>query len=76
MSAVRLRTQYLVISQDGQWRVSRHGKLYGPYPTQAAAVRSAGDVARASSLNDHHSEVLTKQADGTMRVEWTYGLDP
>jgi hypothetical protein len=56
--------------------VSRHGKLYGPYPTQAAAVRSAGDVARASSLNDHHSEVLTKQADGTMRVEWTYGLDP
>lgn len=76
MSAVRLRTQYLVISQDGQWHVSRHGKLYGPYPSQAAAVRGAIEVAQASSLNHRHSEVLSKQADETMRVEWTYGLDP
>jgi hypothetical protein len=76
MTRPRNKTQYLVVRHEGRWCVSRHGKLFGPYDTQAAAIRSAIDAAQASSLNDRHSQVLTRDANGTVRVEWTYGADP
>ena len=69
------RTRYVVVHHEGCWRVSRHGRMYGPYPTQEVAIRSAIDVAYASGLNDRPSQVLIREPDGTDRIAWTFGID-
>lgn len=69
------KTQFFVIPHQGRWRVSRRGKMYGPFPTQEVAIRSAIDVAHASGLNERPSQVLIREADGTYRVAWTFGID-
>lgn len=38
--------------------------------------RGAIDGAQLSSLNNRHSQVTTQEADGTQRVERTFGDDP
>ena len=70
------RTQYVVVAHEGRWHVRRHGKLFGPFPSQAIATCKAVDVAQASSLNDRPSQVLTEEAGGACRVEWTFGDHP
>lgn len=70
------RTQYVVIHHQGQWKISFEGKLYGPYDTQAAAIRKAVDAAHEAGKKGHDSQVLIQGTDNKFRTEWTYGHDP
>jgi hypothetical protein len=67
--------QYVVESEGGTWLVRRDGRHYGPYADRGAAIRQAIDAARTSGRNDWRAEVLSRLEDGTLRVEWTYGID-
>lgn len=70
------RAQYFVVLQQNEWKISFEGKHYGPYSTQAAAIRSAVDAAYASGKNGHDAQVLVQGANNQFRTEWTYGHDP
>jgi hypothetical protein len=39
------RTQFIVVRDQGQWKISLNGVHYGPYATQRDAVRAAVDAA-------------------------------
>ena len=75
MASRKPRIQYFVMLHEGQWKVRRYGKLYGPYPTQEAAIRIATDVAQRSGKNDRPAQVMFQDQDGEFRAEWTFGLD-
>ena len=38
-------TNYVVVRDQGQWKISLDGVHYGPYPTQRDAVRAAVEAA-------------------------------
>ncbi|MBV8686248.1 MAG: DUF2188 domain-containing protein [Alphaproteobacteria bacterium] len=67
------RVQYFVVSDAGQWAIVLNHKRYGPYASQASAIRAAVDAAHQTK-ND--AQVLIQGADGQFRAEWTYGHDP
>ncbi len=70
------RAQYVVVRHDGQWKISHEGKHYGPYDTQAAAIRTAVDAAHSAGKQGHDAQVLIQGQDNRFRTEWTYGNDP
>lgn len=70
------RAQYFVVHHEGQWKISFNGKHYGPYDTQAAAIRVAVDTAHKSGGKGHDAQVLVQRPDSQFRTEWTYGHDP
>ena len=39
-------TRYIVVRDQGQWKISFDGARYGPYATQRDAVRAAVDSLR------------------------------
>ncbi len=67
------RTQYVVVSHNGEWKISLAGKHYGPYVTQAQAIRAAIDAAHK---NRSDTQVLVQGQNNLFRTEWTYGHDP
>ena len=67
------RTQYVVVNQGGQWKISLNGQHHGPYGTQAEAIRVAVDAAHKNGAD---SQVLVQGANSQFRTEWTYGHDP
>lgn len=70
------RLQYFVVRQNGEWKISFESKHYGPYPTQAVAIKAAIDAAHAASTNGRPAQVLVQGLDSKFRTEWTYGEDP
>ena len=70
------RTQYVVVLHQNQWKISLEGKHYGPYATQAAAIRAAVDGAHTNGEAGRDSQVLVQGQDNKFRTEWTYGHDP
>ena len=70
------RAQYFVVLHQGQWKVSFNQQHYGPYRTQAEAMRAAVDAAHKSGLQGHDAQVLVQGQDHRFRTEWTYGHDP
>jgi len=70
------RAQYFVVNHQGQWMISHQSKHYGPYPTQAAAIREAVDTAHKAGAQGHDAQVLVQGLDRQFRTEWTYGHDP
>lgn len=70
------RLQYFVVLHQSEWKISFQGKHYGPYNTQAAAIRSAVDAAHASGEKGLDAQVLIQGQDNKFRTEWTYGNDP
>jgi hypothetical protein len=70
------RIQYVVVAQQGLWKVRRDGKFYGPYPSRGAAMTIAINAAYMSGKNDRAAQVLVERDDGVLQAEWTYGLDP
>ncbi len=69
------RVQYFVVLHENQWKISLDGKHYGPYATQAAAIKHAVDAAHASGTKGHDSQVLVQGLNNQFRTEWTYGND-
>jgi hypothetical protein len=67
------RTQYVVVNEQGQWKIAFAGKHYGPYNTQANAIRAAVDAAHRAKGD---AQVLVQGQNGQFRTEWTYGHDP
>ena len=69
------RIQYVVVAQQGLWKVRRDGKFYGPYPSREGAMASAINAAHMSGTNDRAAQVLSQGEDGETIAEWTFGLD-
>jgi hypothetical protein len=65
--------QYLVVRDQGQWKISLNGTHYGPYATQRDAVRAAVNAAHEAGRMGLNGQVLLRDQ---FRVEWTYGKDP
>jgi len=70
------RAQYFVVLHEGQWKISFDSKHYGPYSTQADAIKAAVTAAHASGTAGHDAQVLVQGTDNKIRTEWTYGHDP
>lgn len=70
------RLVYYVVLHEGDWKISFEGKHYGPYNTQALAIRAAIDAAHQAGRNGHDAQVLIQGKDNKWRTEWTYGNDP
>jgi hypothetical protein len=69
------RAEYVVVLDQGQPKINHNGKLYGPYDTEAAAIRAAIDTAFKAGKQGFSAQVLVQGQD-KLRVEWTYGHDP
>lgn len=70
------RAQYVVVSHQGQWKISYNGQHHGPYSTQKAAIRAAVDAAHKAGNLGHDAQVLIQGENNQFRTEWTYGHDP
>ena len=71
------RTQYFVENHKSEWKISLDAKRYGPYATQAEAIRAAVDAAHGEGKkNPDGAQVLVQGKDRKFRTEWTYGKDP
>ena len=70
------RAHYVVVSHQGNWKVSHGGKHLGPYKTQAEAVLAAVDAAHKAGQQGHEAQVIVQGTAGSFRTEWTYGDDP
>lgn len=70
------RAQYFVVLHEGQWKIKYNDKHFGPYQTQAAAIRVAVDTAQKSGQQGHDAQVLVQGQNHQFRTEWTYGNDP
>ena len=66
-------TNYVVVRDQGQWKISLNGVHYGPYPTQRDAVRAAVDAAHEAGRKGLNGQVLLRDQ---VSIEWTYGRDP
>jgi hypothetical protein len=66
-------TRYIVVRDQGQWKISLDGARYGPYATQRDAIRAAVDAANQAGRRGLNGQVLLLDQ---FRTEWTYGKDP
>jgi len=67
--------QYLVLYDQGQWKISHDDRFYGSYETEQQAVSRAMEEAFSNSMNGHKAEVLSKDLMGEFMVECSYGRD-
>ena len=67
------RAQYYVTLHQGEWKIKYKDKHYGPYSTQAVAIRTAVDAAHKAKGD---AQVFVQGRDNQFRTEWTYGHDP
>jgi uncharacterized protein DUF2188 len=70
------RVQYFVVFHQNQWKINFQSTHYGPYRTQADAIRAAVDTAHEAGRNGHDAQVLVQGRNNQFRAEWTYGHDP
>lgn len=70
------REQYFVVHHQGEWKISYNDKHYGPYGTQAKAIRAAVDAAYKAGGKGKDAQVFVQGANNQFRTEWTYGHDP
>ena len=68
--------QYFVVLHQNEWKISLNGTHYGPYKTQALAIKAAVDAAHETGKKGQDAQVLIQGADNKWRTEWTYGNDP
>ena len=70
------RAVYYVVHDHGEWKISYNQQHYGPYASQAAAIREAVDTAQKAGREGHDAQVLVQGQNSQFRTEWTYGHDP
>ena len=70
------RAQYFVVLHSNEWKIKFDGQHYGPYTTQAHAIRAAVDAAHNAGQKGHDAQVLVQGTNNQFRTEWTYGNDP
>jgi hypothetical protein len=64
-------TLYIVLRDQGQWKISLDGARYGPYARDA--IRAAVDAAHEAGRKGLNGQVLLRDQ---FSIEWTYGKDP
>jgi hypothetical protein len=69
------RNQYIVVFQDGEWKIEHDGELSARYRTQEEALLDALNAARRLDRKGQDAEVLTQGADLWLRMEWTNRLE-
>jgi len=70
------RLQYYVVFHQNEWKISFQSTHFGPYATQAIAIRAAVDAAHTSGGKGYAAQVLIQGLNNQWRTEWTYGNDP
>src|SRR5262245_52282354 len=69
-----LRTQYVVVEQDGLWKIRFEGRHFGPYPNERAAVHAAIEAAERAPKSGFEPRVLVEsRLTRQVQVEWTRG---
>lgn len=67
------RNVYLVLTDGGNWKVTKAGGLVlSTHADKEDALAAARTVAKANQP----SQVKVQKQDGTFQTEWTYGDDP
>jgi hypothetical protein len=67
--------QYLILRDDGGWKITFNGRHYGPYESQEAAVEAAVDAAYAMGEIGIDAQVAVEDLDRQVRTAWSYGED-
>jgi hypothetical protein len=67
--------QYLIIQDNGEWKISFKDKQYGPYESQQEAIDAAIDCACAMGDIGIDAQVLVQEVDKEQRTAWSYSLD-
>ena len=67
--------QYIILRDNGEWKINFNGKHYGPYESQEAAVEAAIDAAYAMGEIGIDAQVAVQDLDLQVRTAWTYGED-
>lgn len=68
---------YYVLRRDRQWTIKLRDRHYGPYESQAAAIRDAIDAAhQLGKTNPNGAQVLVQVEGDRFHTQWTYGTDP
>jgi hypothetical protein len=70
------RAQYFVVKNQSGWHVKLMGEQYGPYSSQAVAMKAALSAAQKAGELGHEAQVVVQGPDNLFRTEWTYGTDP
>jgi uncharacterized protein DUF2188 len=68
------RNRYIVVLNDGEWKIDHGGELSARYRTQEEALLDALNAARRLDREGQDAEVLTQSADFGLRMEWTNRL--
>jgi hypothetical protein len=70
------RPRYIVLSQDGEWRILRHGRRYREaYATKTEAIVAAIEVAEKDGHAGEEAEVMVRHEDGRFLIAWMFGHD-
>ena len=69
------RPRYIVLSQDGEWRILRRGQRYSEaYATKTEAIVAAIEVAEKDG-HGQEAEVMVRHEDGRFLIAWIFGHD-
>jgi Uncharacterized protein conserved in bacteria (DUF2188) len=70
------RPRYIVLSQDGEWKILRGGRRCSDaYATKTDALFAAIEIAEKDGHAGHEAEVLVRHEDGRFLIEWMFGHD-
>ena len=67
--------QYLVIQDNGEWKIGFKDKLYGPYESQQEAIDAAIDCAYAMGDIGIDAQVIVQETGKELKTAWSYSLD-
>jgi hypothetical protein len=68
--------QYFVVNRDGEWKIKYGEKLFGPYSSQAEALRFAIDAAHGLGSKGDATQVLIEGEPNHFSPQWVYGESP
>jgi hypothetical protein len=68
--------QYFVVNRQGAWKIKYREELFGPYLSQAEALRLAVDAAQELGTRGTESQVLVEGEPEHFHAEWTFGQSP
>ena len=72
------RTRYVVGPLgSAKWKITVGKQEHGPYASREEALAAAIDAAhKEARRHKEGTQVLSRRADGKLRLEWTSGQDP
>jgi hypothetical protein len=67
--------KYLIVSDQGQWKINHDGQVFGNYQSEQQAISRAMEAAFSSAMSGHKAEVVTQGRLGELKVVCVYGRD-